>query len=83
MCSPGSSQEDTAAYLAHNGRGSKASGSYHGIGNSIWEVWISQDHSNAQSRRLAGESQKSGEDLEKRRSEGAAEAAEEREAMVE
>ena len=82
MCSPGAGQEDTATYLAYNGRGSKASGSYHGIGNSIWQVWISQDHSNAQTGKLAGESQESGEDLETRRFEGTAEAAETGEAMA-
>jgi len=81
MCSPGSGQEDTAAHLAYNGRGGKASGPCHGTGNSIWQVWISQDHSNAQGGRLVVESQKSGEDLEKRRPKGTEEAAEEGEAM--
>jgi hypothetical protein len=77
-----SGQEDPAANTTYQGRGTKVGGTYYRIGNSVWQVWIPEDHSHVKPRRMAGESQEGRKNLEERRLEGAKEAAEEKKAMA-
>ncbi len=77
-----SGQEDTAVYIRYQGRGSKVDRAYYRTGDSVWQVWIPQDNGHVKTGRVAGESQEGRKNLEKRRLEGAQEAAEEKKVMA-
>ena len=54
----------------------------YGVGFSVWQIRISEDYSHVASRILASKSQEGRKDLEERRVEGTAEAAEEGQIMA-
>jgi hypothetical protein len=64
-------------------RGTREVGDPNGrTGHSIWSVWVSEDYGSAEGRRVAGEPQAGGEDLEVGRVKGTPEATEEGEVMA-
>ena len=68
----------TAVSSSYWHRGGETNSSDYRAGISIWQIWLPKDNSHVKERRVACELQESRADLEERRLEGTAEAAEKR-----